>query len=118
MATKKLIGLSLSLCIKDIITYGEIKPEMVEALITGTRMMDDYDLEHVIGSYETIYWTTNPQAGAELARRFWREGKIFQPRKVGHHPYQITNGRHWRMWDDPEILDIVTEILAGRNPYE
>ena len=117
MAIKKLIGLSLSLCIKDIVTYGEIKPEMVEALITGTRMMNDYDLEHVIGTYENLYWSANPQAGADLARRFWREGRIHQPRTVGKHPFNISDGRYWRTWDDPELLDIVTEIV-GRNPYD
>lgn len=113
--TKKLIGLSLSLCIKDIITYGEIKPEMVEMLITGTRMVDDNDLEHVIGSYEGLYWSVNPQAGAELARRFWREKRIFQPRKVGKRPFPIGDGRYWRMWDDPELLNLVAEIHIVRG---
>jgi hypothetical protein len=89
-----MIGLSLSFCIKDIL-YGRIREEDVHLIIAGTCARTDADFEHMIGvNYAGDYWYLDPQRGLRIARRLWREGKIFQPRVYGGEAPNIASG-HW-----------------------
>jgi hypothetical protein len=97
-----LIGLSLSLCIGDIVR-GRIDEKSVTCIISGTCMETDEQWERVIERYSEVYWTDYDFRGdavshAEEARkvvdRMRKTGRIIQPRTMGQEPYNIASG-HW-----------------------
>ncbi|WP_046866820.1 hypothetical protein, partial [Microvirga massiliensis] len=59
MANNRLIGLSLSFCIKDII-LGQVQLETVEKIVTGTRAVTEADWEEIANRYAQVYWKANP----------------------------------------------------------
>jgi hypothetical protein len=88
-----MIGLSLSLCIKEIVT-GKVKEEDVERLITGTKCPDLETFKYVLDEYSKTYWKEHPEA-VDIAMRFWLSGKIDQPRVRDEEPPEIWSGC-WR----------------------
>ena len=56
---KKLIGLSLSFCVRDIIKSG-ISIDDVECIIAGTNIKVDGDLDKVIELYRDCLLYTSP----------------------------------------------------------
>lgn len=50
-----LIGLSLSMCIKDIIN-GKINIIDVSFIISGTEIINEKDWENMLTFYSNIYW--------------------------------------------------------------
>jgi hypothetical protein len=97
----KLIGLSLSFCMKDI-HNGVVNPDDVMFIVSGTKFPD---VEHVFGDlgYSYADWAKSPTT-RELVRRMWISGKIIQPRMAGQHPPNLGNG-HWACVDRLENLD-------------
>jgi hypothetical protein len=90
-----MIGLSLSLCIQDVIE-GRVKYEQVERLVTGTKALTPAHFAGVLDSYAGSYWRKNPALAINLAWRLWAEGKIEQPRLSGDAPHAIYNSvGHW-----------------------
>ncbi len=87
----KYIGLSLSLCIKDILDRL-VKEDDVYALVTGIEVRDN-DWTWLIDYYGRHYWGNNPEAAAILYRLI-NSGRIVQPRVNGQVPPTLTNG-HW-----------------------
>ena len=96
-----LTGLSLSLCIADIIN-GRISESEVSRLITGTKAEDEQDFKEVIELYRKLYWSEHPDRAEEIARRFWDAGKLVQPRVKGDYAPDIRRG-HWRDEDGSYI---------------
>jgi hypothetical protein len=80
----KVVGLSLSFCIADLIK-GDRKYEDVSYLVTATRCSTEEEWEQVISSYSRSYteWRKNPNHARRLVMRLREEGKVFQPRLCG-----------------------------------
>jgi hypothetical protein len=91
--TQRLIGLSLSLCIQDIIN-GKVNLEDIHHIVAGTCAKDDKDWDEVISQYRKIYWKRSPDLGEFLARHFIGRGMVEQPRLDGGQACNIARG-HW-----------------------
>jgi len=95
----RLIGLSLSLCVADIIR-GKERESDVSKIIASTWVETPADMDKLMAEYRQTYWSENPDLGEEIARRLFEEGKVEQPRKLtnthGYIPHPgIANG-HWK----------------------
>lgn len=73
------LGLSLSLCVADIIA-GNTDIEEVAGIVANTRAGTPLDMTKVIGEYQDRYWQANPKGGAEIAWRLLSSGRVWQPR--------------------------------------
>lgn len=98
----KLIGLSLSFCIKDILN-GKVNLDNVAGIFTSTMIKSDDDLIMVIDLYCDTYWA-NPleddidtfARATEVVRELMSSGRIFQPRVMGLEAVNFANyGGHW-----------------------
>jgi len=81
----KLIGLSLSQCVADIIK-GNAREDNVEKIIARTAVKNAADLDELINNYRNTYWADNPDLGEEIARRLFEENKVEQPRLLDNSP--------------------------------
>lgn len=88
-----MIGLSLSFCVKDIIS-GEVSIFDVEKIIAGTMIDSPESLARVINSYAENYWYDNPAVAKWLVRQLFESGRIEQPRCEGKMPHSIHSG-YW-----------------------
>jgi len=93
----RLIGTSLSFCVKDI-ARGKVGIGDVWKIVAGTYVTDG-DWEEVLESYAQIYWYDFPDEAVAIARRLITTGRIEQPR--------VINGdtRHPLVFDDHWITD-------------
>lgn len=87
----RFIGLSVSICIKDIIE-GRMEASNVLLIVGGTRVTKD-DLPTLCESYR-VYWHYNPEYAAELLKDFYCNGKLVQPRLLDLQGPNIMRG-HW-----------------------
>jgi len=85
-------GLSLSLCVKDILA-GLVDIDDVEQLVTGTRITSPSAMEGVIEHYMDGYWNNDVRA-IGIVHTLWHSGRIYQPRVEGLEPPNICLG-HW-----------------------
>jgi len=86
------VGLSLSLCVRDILR-GKIKEEEVKEIIAGTNASPE-QWDGLMKNYKESYWRENPEEGEAIARRLLDAGKIRQPRQEGKAAHNIASG-HW-----------------------
>ncbi len=88
-----MIGLSLSLCIKDIMS-GKVAEADVEKIISGTCCRTENDWEVLCTAYKELYWSAWDAATVvELLKRFRAQGKIVQPRLTNPEYFNsITDG--------------------------
>lgn len=92
--TKKLIGRSLSFCVKDIIE-GKVAFGDVEKITAGTHFTDrDMFYTGMKHGYCMTYWRKNPEYALHLAMALWDAGMIDQPRRRGEEAPNIAQG-HW-----------------------
>jgi hypothetical protein len=89
-----MIGLNVSLCIKDIIT-GKVDEDAVTFIIAGTYTRNSQGLQALIDYYRDHYWYANPGEGERLCRKFFAEGKVFEPREFGHYDCPNIAEGHW-----------------------
>jgi hypothetical protein len=88
---KKLTGLSLSMCVKDI-CKGKVSLEEVDAIIAGTRIMDQEDWNYVLERYCLSYWYEFQEKAKEVAN-YLRDNNMFQqPRAEGYRCHNISHG--------------------------
>jgi len=87
-----MIGLSVSLCIKDIIR-GKVALEYVEKIVAGTRCESAEDWDKVIKNYRDLYWRKDPDRAEAILRQLLQEGKVEQPRVQGCVAHNIAAGR-------------------------
>ena len=89
----KLIGLSLSFCVTDILA-GKVALEDVEKIISGTCMNTPQAYNTVKMVYSNIYWKDYPQ---EKIDEVWDAvyQLLEQPRLNGEEPPSILEG-HWK----------------------
>lgn len=95
-----LVGLSLSLCVRDILE-GKVKEEEVKEIIAGTKADTPESIEKVIREYQETSWQEKPEEGAAIAKRLFKAGKISQPRAKGRGEHNISKG-HWLNADNAE----------------
>jgi hypothetical protein len=103
-----LIGLSLSLCVRDMV-WRYVQPEDVAYIIAAidTRDKKEYSLleraldlqdgnvfEKVLDSYKHTYWEACPNRATGLASSLWHSGKILRPREQDGPILNIADG-HW-----------------------
>lgn len=74
---KSLTGLSVSLCIKDIMR-GTVKIDHVKRIIAGTKCNNIADWDEVTNSYIKTYWRDNPSQALRIFEELYT--KIEQPR--------------------------------------
>jgi hypothetical protein len=93
-------GLSLSLCIRDIIR-DKIDPESVTRIACSCRPNTDNSSNFcpdswasILESYERNYWYDFQEEARELAWKYLNEGKIDFPRLRGEAMPFIAHG-HW-----------------------
>ncbi len=89
----KLVGLSVSLCIKDIID-GKVEANNVEYIVGSTKGETAEDWKQIASTYARTYWKKKPEVGIALLEGFLWQNKIEQPRVTGDKPPSITHG-HW-----------------------
>jgi hypothetical protein len=86
-------GLSLSLCIRDIVD-GLVPLNQVDKIIAATKAPTPEVWDKVIASYKKTYWSEKPEECEQLARQFIAAGKVEQPRLQGEEARNIVAG-HW-----------------------
>jgi phosphoglycolate phosphatase-like HAD superfamily hydrolase len=91
MANNRLIGLSLSFCIKDII-LGQVQLESVEKIVTGTKAVTEAHWEEIADRYTQVYWKADPAKAREVLNELRASGRIEQPRVDQKIPYNIATG--------------------------
>ncbi len=74
-----MIGLSVSNCIRDIIT-GVVSLDNVEKIVAGTACYGPNGWDGVIGDYRREYWQSNPDEGERILRQLIAEDRVLQPR--------------------------------------
>lgn len=90
-----MIGLSLSLCVRDIIE-GRAALREVSKIVAGTCYPDrETFCDRLRETYCRTYWRRAPRRAHALAMRLWDEDKIDQPRLRGEDPPNVSAG-HWR----------------------
>lgn len=89
-----MVGLSLSLCIKDCIE-GRINPDDIQLIIAGTKCEKEADWHKVINSYGVTYWLANPHLGKGIAWQLVFAGKIIQPRLYGMDAPDLSIYSRW-----------------------
>ena len=91
------IGLSLSLCVLDIIS-DRVRIEDVELIRANTMARSEADWEYVISSYSRSYWRQDPKRARQVVQLLRDGGRIHQHRLEGDpfHQHSISNG----IWED------------------
>ena len=86
------IGLSLSMCIRDILS-GEVRLEDVMLIRSNTAARDQYDWERVFNSYSKTYWRQDPVRAGRILTLLLAANIIEQPRLTDpNYSHSITDG--------------------------
>jgi len=95
-----MIGLSASLCVKDILE-GKVNPDQVEKIISGISASDERSIDEIVLTYRRGYWKEDPNRAEKIFRTLLAQGKIVQPRLVNdRHVPLIANGQCWVTSED------------------
>ena len=94
---KQVIGLSLSLCIEEMVRKN-IFLSGVKKIIAATNAPDESSFVGQLKTYAKSYWTEFPQEASDLAMKMYSLGRIEQPRTQGKPVHSISNGK----WVDSE----------------
>lgn len=89
---KQLIGLSLSMCIKDLVEGKLGNDVIVHAIIAGTAFNPDNLFEEAYAHYSNGYWDGHSKEAYRAA--FNVIPVIIQPRLDGLKPPKVSNG-YW-----------------------
>lgn len=98
MSPGPLIGLSLSLCIADVVN-GRVSLDQVDGIIAGTCARTEAEWDLLIDEYRRLYWEKDPDRAERIVRTMLGLDKIDQPRVRGEAPprYVGLDARgHWR----------------------
>ena len=88
-----MIGLSLSLCVAEIIN-DRVRLEDVELIRANTMARDDADWERVVNHYCLSYWRRDPDRARRVVRFLRDADRIHQHRVTGDalHQHAIHDG--------------------------
>jgi len=75
----KMVGVSLSLCLLDIIN-GKIAIEDVALIRASTAARDDFDWDKLITMYNRQYWKADQAVVNQIIQTLLADGRIDQPR--------------------------------------
>lgn len=110
----KLIGLSLSNCVKDILE-GKVDWGDVLFVISGTMIIGEETFKKVIDLYSNSYWRDfSEDKIEECVTRLFLQG-IVQPRLFGLEPPNISEG-HWIEVSDYKINKFIEYL--NKQPKE
>lgn len=95
-----MIGLSLSLCIKDVLD-GKFALSDIEHIVAGTCAGNLEAFQGVLADYTKTYWSKAPEEGIQIALELYHAGKVHQPRleNPDHFPL-LLNKLHWVQSED------------------
>jgi hypothetical protein len=96
-----MIGLSLSLCIQDIIE-GRVPVADVEKLITATCFFDQEEWEVEIYNRRKTTWSKNPDLAEKIVRQLLAAEKIEQPRLKNLEHFPVTRWGKKIRWVESE----------------
>lgn len=109
-----MIGLSVSLCVRDIVE-GRVNREDVHIILAGTNTNhgEPDSLDKVIASYRENYWYANPDACEQLCRDLYSEEIIVEPRSLWADLLreQPANEVIWERYHRGQ--DVTVNIAAG-----
>lgn len=108
--SKKMTGLSLSLCVAQI-ARGDVDEANVLKIVAATKASDLETFERVLDHYCRNYWVEFPEKAREIAMRFWDKNLIDQPRTRDEPCHYIGDGK----WMDEE--NNTFEIRDGKRLY-
>ena len=96
---RKLVGLSLSKCIDDILD-GKVLEQEVIGIASGTTAKNLNEIEWVCQHYSERWsdggkYKARGEQGIAIAMRLFQAGKVYQPRLEGH---SISRRNGW--WRD------------------
>jgi hypothetical protein len=94
----QLIGLSLSLCVRDMIVHN-IPVDRVSRITTGTAAPDEETFLRVVNDYAKSIWRKDRVRGIAIALDLWNAGKIDQPRLRGEPCYSLLRSIWVRVGD-------------------
>ena len=101
----KLIGLSLSGCILDIL-LGRVSLTNVKVIVANTKFTNEQEFEQVISQYQRYMWSKDPQLAATIARFLYDNNRIMQPRLYGFGPHNH-QGKRWIEEDQHYTIGVV-----------
>jgi len=87
------IGLSLPLCIQDIVR-AKIAICDVAVIITDTTFKNDAEWEKFLSLYKRNHWISYQKEAVMIANYFRDNGKIYQPQLHGESALSTSHG-HW-----------------------
>ena len=91
---EKYIGLSLSLCVLDLLK-GKITFDQVFAVFSGTLIENEEQIDYVLMSYGETYWRDFSISEVEAVfKQVYISGKLIQPIVLHLEPSNTVNG-HW-----------------------
>ncbi len=96
-----MIGLSLSLCVRDILS-GSVNIEDVDTIIAGTCAYNNEKWERLINGYSESYWSDYPRATIDAVITQIRP-IIVQPRIENNNHFPMIYNGHWVNSED-EII--------------
>jgi hypothetical protein len=88
----KRIGLSLSLCVKDIID-GIVAEDSVLCIVSNTSIKNTSDLRIVCNSYAGV-WRLDPWSAFEITKRLYFSNRLIQPR-IDDPMHCHSSVNHW-----------------------
>jgi hypothetical protein len=88
------IGLSLSLCVADIIA-GKVDFNDVRLIIAGTKAATAQQWADVMEMYAQNYWRKDPNKGIAVATLLLAQGKVQQNRLLGWDAPSNLGSGHW-----------------------
>ena len=98
----KLVGLSASRCIKDMI-YGDVTHDEVAFLYPSTYIQTEYDRDYVTARYSDSWWAKDPKSAATLLKNFISADRYYQ----------------WREKNWPDVMrlprDEVTDFIRSSD---
>lgn len=83
----KYIGLSLSLCIQDMLEK-DIKLSEILYIISGTKCKNLKEFTSIVNTYGELYWQKDLDRGKLIAMSLWDKGKIVQP-AINENMYNV-----------------------------
>lgn len=93
--TKKMVGLSLSHCIKDIIE-GKVLIDNIARIVSGTAARDEEEWTKLVDNYCRDVWHKDPIWARAAVTLLRREGRIEQMRLTRHETMVPSlDAGHW-----------------------
>lgn len=89
---EKKVGLSLSLCVQDIV-HGRLTLDDVALIVSGTSCQTDDDWANLVTQYRQTYWRRYESEASEALSALLSSGRIYQPRLNGKDAPYIGSGQ-------------------------